>query len=129
MQQLLIITFLFCVGVCRGQSPILPINDANYPEATGAYYKDLNNDLNRYVGTWKYTNGTTSLTVTLQKKVMQHIINAPYGYYEDLVIGEYKYILNGVEKINTLPLLTSITNPQANSIKSFIAVTTGDIRL
>lgn len=45
-----------------------------------------------------YTNGTTSLRIVLVKKVLQY--NSQY--YEDLIIGEYQYIENGVEKVNTL---------------------------
>ena len=73
----------------------------------GAYYKDTYNDLDRYVGTWKYTNGSTSLTITLQKRTMQHYEDDYNNYYEDILIGEYKYIENGVEKINTLPQLSA----------------------
>ena len=73
----------------------------------GAYYKDTYNDLDRYVGTWKYINGSTSLTITLQKRTMQHYEDDYNNYYEDLLIGEYKYIENGVEKINTLPQLSA----------------------
>ncbi len=71
----------------------------------GAYYKDLDNDLNNFVGTWKYTNGTTSLTITLQKKEMAAYVFSfsNISYYEDVLVGGYKYVENGVEKINTLP--------------------------
>ena len=37
--------------------------------------------------------------MVLVKKELQ----AYNGYYEDLIIGEYQYIENGVEKANTLP--------------------------
>ena len=68
------------------------------------YYKDLNNHLNVFQGTWVYTNGNTSFTIVLQKKLMGHISIPTFNisYYTDAIIGEYKYIENGVEKINTL---------------------------
>lgn len=88
--------------VCWGQSPIYPLIDAGEAKV-GAYYKDLDNELDPFVGTWLYTSGNNALTVTLQKKVMAHIDIAGFNYYEDTLIGEYKYVENGVIKINTLP--------------------------
>ncbi|MGQ2982453.1 DUF6705 family protein [Flavobacterium sp.] len=106
MKTIFLISLLFVSIGCKAQSPIKSLyeDDTNIQ---GAYYKDLNNDLSNFVGTWKYTNGTTSLTITLQKKEMQ---NHSYSYnnityYEDILIGGYRYIENGVEKINTLPQL------------------------
>nr|WP_148638307.1 DUF6705 family protein [Olleya sp. ITB9] len=63
-----------------------------------AYYKDANNILNNFEGTWLYTNGNNSLKIILVKST-QHFNGK---YYEDLLIGGYQYIENGVEKINTL---------------------------
>ncbi|MCK7590505.1 hypothetical protein M0G43_07975 [Subsaxibacter sp. CAU 1640] len=63
-----------------------------------AYYKDINNDLNGFEGTWLYTSGNTSLKIVLVKSVMFY--NG--DYYEDLMVGGYQYVENGVEKINTL---------------------------
>ncbi len=77
-------------------------------EVEGAYYKDIYDDLNNFVGTWEYTNGTTSLTITLLKKEMQHrtYTYKSFSYYQDVLIGGYKYMENGVEKINTLSQLS-----------------------
>lgn len=62
------------------------------------YLKDSNNYLTPYVGEWKYVNGSTTLIIKLRK-----IINYNNGTYsEDMLIGEYQYIENGIEKINTL---------------------------
>lgn len=62
------------------------------------YLKDTNNLLNQFVGTWEYTNGSTKLKIILKKAV-----NNYNGFYrEDLIYGEYQYIENGIEKLNTL---------------------------
>jgi hypothetical protein len=104
MKQLfLIMVFMLGLG-CKAQSPIKSLY-TDYRELNGAYYKDLDNDLDKFVGTWKYTNGSTSLTITLIKKVMFH--NLEGNYYEDTLIGEYKYTVNGVDVINTLNNLNS----------------------
>ncbi|MGV7108186.1 DUF6705 family protein, partial [Flavobacterium sp. U410] len=65
---------------------------------SGAYYKDVNNLLDAFEGTFVYTNGFTQLKIKLVKKVQQ--FNG--RYYEDLIIGEYQYIENGTEIVNTL---------------------------
>lgn len=97
---------------CKAQNHIIPI-DTYYQDANeGDYFKDLNNELNPFIGTWKYTNGSTSFTITLQKKVMVY----DGEYYEDLLIGEYRYVENGVEKVNTLPQLNGILPSGVNSI-------------
>jgi len=97
---------LMCCGLCKAQTPVLSINTHDYGYTNGAYYKDINNDLNKFIGTWKYTNGTTTLTITLQKKVMLQNTLDSLNFYEDILVGEYKYVENGVEKINTLSQLS-----------------------
>src|SRR5690554_1663937 len=83
------------------QYPVLSLEDQDpYDTQEGAYYKDLANVLDTFEGTWLYTNGNTSLKIVLVKKEEHFTSNE--GYYEDLMIGEYQYIENGVEKINTL---------------------------
>lgn len=99
--------FFLTIG-CKAQSPVINIEDDDGNSLQNAYYKDTNNLLNPFEGTYLYTNGTTSLTIILQKKTMVYD-----GYkYEDLLIGEYQYIENGVEKINTLNNLNTITTNQ-----------------
>ncbi|MCW4468033.1 hypothetical protein OGH69_03570 [Flavobacterium sp. MFBS3-15] len=110
MKAIFIIALLFGMG-CRAQTPIKSLYEDD-TDISGAYYKDLYNDLDNFVGTWKYTDGTTSLTITLEKREMQVFNNGKNHYYADFLVGEYKYIENGVEIINTLPRLTSnIINP------------------
>lgn len=100
---------LLCVAVkIQAQSPIIPkyTPQAKY-KITNAYYKNVNNFQNQYEGTWLYTNGSTSLKITLVKKPMFYNADPLDKYYEDLLIGEYQYIENGVEKVNTLANLNT----------------------
>ncbi|WP_299116173.1 DUF6705 family protein [uncultured Winogradskyella sp.] len=96
--------FIFAVLFfnCKAQSPIKSIDSLDWEYQNNAYYKDLNNDLDAFEGTWLYTNGNTSLKMVLEKRTMQ--FNG--DYYTDLIVGEYQYIKNGVEKINTLNQLS-----------------------
>ena len=103
-----IIILLCCLGL---QAQVINPLYRGFTGDNNYYYKDVDNDLNPYVGTWTYTNGTTLLTITLQKKIKQHIVDEHDDYYEDFLIGEYRYVENGVEKINTLNRLTQDLPP------------------
>lgn len=86
------------------------MEDFSYRDVVNnAYYKDVNNYLNPFEGTWFYTNGNTTLKIVLQKMTMA----ANPVYYEDLLIGEYQYIENGMEKINTLSEISIVYDNQA----------------
>lgn len=75
---------------------------------TGYHYKDMNNLLESYEGTWIYTNGGTKLTIVLFKLVDQY--NG--RYYEDLIVGEYEYKVNNQVVINTLSDVNTIYSNQ-----------------
>lgn len=121
MKHILLLLILVPFWSCKAQSPIKSLYN-DYPGVTGAYYKDIDNDLDKFIGTWKYTSGTTSLTITLQKKIMQPFNDNNVHYYEDIIIGEYKYIENGVEKINTLSQLLTTKDPYEYNIVGNILI-------
>lgn len=99
------------------QTVIKSLYDDVYGTEPGAYYKDTYNDYDQFVGTWKHISGNDTLTVVLQKKVMGFVDRATGGIYVDDLIGEYRYVENGVEKINTLSnLLINYENPYSYSI-------------
>ena len=53
-------------------------------------------ELDKFIGTWKYTSGNTEAYLYL-KKVHNHFNSAVTGndYYEDVLMGVYKIIVNG----------------------------------
>src|SRR5574343_320349 len=75
----------------------------------GAYYKDLTNVHDQYIGTWLYTNGNTSLKLVFQER--EHVKSLTYKdgtfFYQDWLIGEGQYIENGTLKWNSLPNLSA----------------------
>ncbi len=89
---------------CKAQTPIIDIYDTQQVRGSieNAYYKDISNFRNQYVGQWLYTNGSTTLKLVFAEKNQIYTENAPKNFYEDYLVGEYQYIENGVEKINTL---------------------------
>ena len=104
----ILIIFTYCN--MNAQTPVIDVYSENNGEIQNAYYKDIDNFLNQYVGTWLLTSGTMSLKITFTKKVMFYNCYDTPKYYEDLLVGEYQYIENGVEKVNTLNNLTINTN-------------------
>lgn len=118
MYKTLILIFIsFICFNCKAQT-ILNNSDTDYfILPNNCYLKDNNNYFNTYIGEWKYSSNNTSLTIKVRK-----IYNYFNGrYYEDLLIGEYKYIENGIEKINTLPFfLTNFSNQYQHHITGYI---------
>lgn len=96
MKQLLLILAFVCL-CCNAQT--LPLYYPDNYNVTGAYYKDMDNDLDKFTGTWEYINGTTSLRIVIEKRTEYY---NSFGIYEDILVGEYRFIENGIEKINTL---------------------------
>ncbi len=89
---------------CKAQ--IVPL-EANYWEVpNGSYFKDTFNEMDKFVGTWKFETSTDTLIIIIQKKTYVYDGDE---FYEDLLIGEYHYVSNGVEQVNTLPLLNDAT--------------------
>lgn len=102
MKNIVIVILMITALSCKAQSVIksldgdgsCPSNDSN------CYEKDVNNEFDKFVGAWKYQNGNTSLTFKLKKEL--HYQTSNNANYEDLLVGEYQYIENGIEKANTL---------------------------
>lgn len=104
-----IILFLVFIAIntnCRAQI-IDMYGSEYYGEINGAYYKDVNNFNNQYLGTWLYTNGNTSLTITFISKSYLSRNNGKKFYYTDAIFGGYQYVENGVQKVNTLSNLNT----------------------
>jgi len=104
MKTLKTISLIIFFVSCKAQTPILDISDSGTGLPNGYYLRDNNNLLNSFEGTYQYTNGADTLKIVLVKKVLQY--NSQY--YEDLIIGEYQYIENGIEKINTLNEINNV---------------------
>ena len=102
MKHIYILIGILITISCKAQSSIIDIENYTFSKSQeNAYYKDINNYFNDFEGTWLYTNGTTTFKIILKKRVMRYTGK----FYKDEVTGEYQYIENGVEKINTLPNL------------------------
>jgi hypothetical protein len=76
---------------CKSQNPIINFPDDDGSMISGAYYKDVDNVLDQFEGTWVYSNTNLTFKIVLVKKVMKPMLN----HFEDLLIGEYQVIKNG----------------------------------
>ena len=100
----IIVLSLFTSLTIQAQTPTQTVDIYNknisYGE-NGVYYKDIDEYFNQYIGTWLYTNGTTSLKVVFKKKYFVKSDDVS-TYFTDALVGEYEYIVNGVTIFNTL---------------------------
>ena len=98
MKRILISSLMILFTLTSVRSQIYSIKDLGIRNVEGAYYQDLLNELNRFEGRWLYTDGNTSLELVLEK--VEEFENG--SYREDIIFGGYRYVENGVEKINTI---------------------------
>lgn len=107
MQKIALILTYFIVIVCKGQSIILPLEErAKGVRIDGAYYKDLDNDLAPYEGTWtgKTKDGST-FKITF-KKVKDY---GP-GWWKDRLYAQYE-----MRSKNGVLLYSTYNKPIENS--------------
>lgn len=57
------------------------------------YFKDVNNTFNKFIGTWKYTDGNEIVTFKLTK--VTHKYDPEYKIFEDYLVGNYSYSTDG----------------------------------
>ncbi len=101
MKKIICIISILIVSICRSQT-IVPLYGSGHTGENGYYFKDFDNFLNQYEGTWLYSSGNTSLKVVLVKKVKMPSTSPTGTSFKDVLVGEYEYYENGILKINTL---------------------------
>jgi hypothetical protein len=104
MKNILIIAF-FAISIASTAQQTIPMamDYTNYLENNN-YIKDFDLDLDKFVGTWKWTSPTNPNTFFEINffKVLRWNPNRLINYYEDKILGNYKYVDNGVVITNTL---------------------------
>ncbi|MEM6516313.1 MAG: DUF6705 family protein [Bacteroidota bacterium] len=99
IKNILKLTFWFIIctsSVCKAQ--LVPSNgtplfnkDPDLP--TGTYYKDIAGDLDKFEGTWKWHRNDSIATIVLEK--IEYVFFDDTQKYEDLIQGEYKFVVGG----------------------------------
>lgn len=109
----IVLLFLFIIS-CKAQNfPLYnPSDDFN---TNGAYYKDLDNDLGKLIGTWLFENVNSDERIQIILDIKHNdFVSIPErgtSYYEDVLYGEYRYIdSEGNEIVNSLSDINNFSN-------------------
>ncbi|MFC7348995.1 DUF6705 family protein [Chryseobacterium zhengzhouense] len=100
--KIIITNVLFFTIMIKSQTVIVrgenngPLPD-NFLSSGQYYYKDVNNYLDKFIGTWEYTNGNEKFQIILTKIIKYNLIDTElnYNFYEDGISVKYKKIVNG----------------------------------
>lgn len=101
MKKLILILIILPILSCKAQIVAYDSDERVFVPNSGAYYKDTNNHFNPFIGEWKWENNTNNSSITLIFKKEENIDSGD-GFTYDLLVGEYKYVENGLELANTL---------------------------
>jgi hypothetical protein len=96
-----------------GYTQTVPLGYGDFESFNGAYNKDVDDDFNKFIGTWIYFENGKKLTLQLKKIWQYHYQDEKFNYYRDIVVGEYKYEENNNIIVNTLPNMLSVTDNNA----------------
>ncbi|UCA58100.1 hypothetical protein KB553_13675 [Chryseobacterium rhizoplanae] len=113
---LTILAIFTVVFSCKAQQQILPLNTSAYKIAANAYFKDLNNELNYYTGTWKAVFQDKIIILQISEQIKVPIKRFQKSFYRDLLFVRYEVKKNGVVSESTLN--KDFTNNSQLSIES-----------
>ena len=99
----------------------------------GSYIKEIDGELDKFNGIWRWTNGNQVLTFVLEKKTQ--VLDIRYNSYSDYIVGDYSYTTNngnsyivntilqnsGVETENT-PMFAFSSNEDNTNIIDFFFI-------
>ena len=119
MKNIILIIILFLSNMVNSQNVISLTNKKHEDKKNGNYFKDTNGSLDPFIGIWVWENATNTakMTIKLVKKEM-HDGNGLLNYKEDILIGGYKYVENGIVIIDNLTFSTNYTDSNYAIIKS-----------
>lgn len=124
MKKITILLTAISLQFGNAQNPIVNITNRVSSPPEGIYYKDINNILSPYEGTWMYTDADVTFKIELEKRTMQSY----WTYYEDLLVGEYLYVKNGQTLINTLSQLGNVyTDARMHNISGNLVISNQSI--
>lgn len=106
MKKIVIIILLACVNLIFAQQ-VFPLNTLKIDYKPGDYYKDLDGELDQYVGIWKGNWEGKTLFLQLRKIKDKSLVGNDGNYfYSDQIVGERKIIspsgIVEVDKISNL---------------------------
>jgi hypothetical protein len=114
MKKIQLIILLLFIANSNAQTIIraLKMHEGD-PIAPGTYFQDIDDDIDPFQGSYEYNNNGIVFRIHLVKKTMVHVDN----YYEDTLIGEIEYYVNGTPLVNTTAQLnTNFTDQNGHAI-------------
>ena len=111
MKNILSILLVLVSTLLIGQEQVVPLTElGTFDEEQNViyYYKDINNDLTKFLGTWKHQDTNSELIVVFFLDI--HSENG--GTYSDDIYAKFKYTENGTVIYNTL-----LDNSESNKLK------------
>ncbi len=83
-----------------GQIRNISLEDKSWEDLglRNVYFVDDNNEMDFFEGEWIFSNSSSQLKIELKKE--SRLYNG--RLYQDYLVGEYQYVENGVEIVNTL---------------------------
>ena len=96
-KNIISLAVVFICMSCNAQSPIFGFNEIPATIPAGSYIKDTHNILNKFEGTWVFSNSNSVFTITLQKASMV----SGATYYTDELRGQYSFIQDNVTIVDT----------------------------
>ncbi|WP_375238302.1 DUF6705 family protein [Aurantibacter sp.] len=106
MKKILFILILFICVNLQAQDIIIPIEDTSeHTSEDNHYYKDVNNLLDKYTGTWIFDNGIDYFEIVFYVEERVEISLGSISlvtYYADELRSSFIYKKNGLEIYNTV---------------------------
>lgn len=102
MRNIIFILITLFVFSCKAQQQTFPLNTYAESVPVNSYFKDLNNELDFYTGTWVATFQDKSITLKIVKQAKQPIEFFNKNYYRDQLFVRYEVKKNGVILESTL---------------------------
>jgi len=124
MTNIFNLVILLSIITGYSQSQTFPLRTLGIPfGATNYYLKDTYNDFDQFVGTWKYDNPQTNTSLIIKLKKVIKFYGENSDVYVDCLAGEYIYIENNMEIVNTIANLNIQSNPYRNNIMGYLMIT------
>jgi hypothetical protein len=130
IKSLTIIVIFICAFSIQAQTikPLEEQYDTAPMSKNNVYYKDVNNILDKYFGTWVYQDATHYLKITFFKKEQKRM-NGNKDWYFDELVCEYQYKKDGVEIYNTYGVNSNVNSYIANRILGDVIISDNKIEL
>ncbi|ALR31955.1 hypothetical protein ATE47_16160 [Chryseobacterium sp. IHB B 17019] len=92
MKNIILILFAITTSSCNAQN--LPLSTKYSQIPNNAHIKDLNNDLNKYVGSWNASVGDKQIHLYITKQEDRPINLISKSYYSDVLVIKYEILVN-----------------------------------